>query len=388
MADGLLSISQAGMIRFAKVVTSPPDGLTWENTLVCQEVNPDGKRYGYAQKWNTADVIKVYFKSAYTTHAAQLHDNLNAHVGGSITPTLEIAFPLYSYYSITLDTASWDTAKAYYLLLVATDGTYDTQTYQSEPMVIKASWANHVIIRYTNYDTAFELPYASFAINHYIRVPGRIYGYKPEGQIEVYSNQGVLTKISEVVERVQTLEIDPVPKYLAEKINIALAHDLISVNGTEFVKKAVPNITRFSKTNMMTVTAELTQSYVSGLNSDDEGFDYVGSGGDAWETVKNFTLTGVTGAQSIDVGAYATTFRINDIVFKLLGGVGGTNKAGLTAGGVDVIEETDMSDLVIGNPVSVYCGKVFGYAQDTVYLTLAGAGATYDINLTLIRYKV
>jgi hypothetical protein len=381
MAEGLFTISLANSMRFAKVDSEDP---CWENTLVCQESNPDGHKYGYAQRVVTGDVLKIYFKSDYATFTAQLYDELDAAVGSAISVVTESSYATYSYFSVEIDTAGWNTTKAYYLK-ITTDSTFDVQVYQSEPIMCAAAWANHIKIEYTNLDTAFELDYANLTINHMIRVPGRLYGYKPEGEIDVYSNQGVLTKIREVVERVQILEIEPVPRYLAEKINIALAHDQVLINGKEFVKKSLPSVSRFSKTNMMTVTAEVSQSYVSGLNSDDEGFDYIGSGGDLWEVIKNFTLSGVTGSQTIDVGAYATNFKINNIVFTLLGGTAGSNKVGLTAGADDVMEETDMSDLVIGNPVSVFCEKIFGAGQDTVYFTIPDV--SYDINLTLMRYK-
>lgn len=387
MAEGILTISQAGMIRFAKRETTPTN---WENTLVCEEVNPDGKHYGYAQRFIIGEILKVYFKSGYGTHSAQLKDELGANVGAAITPTLETNYPAASppiaYYSISLDTAAWSASKSYYLVLVGTDVTFDTVTFQSEPIIVKATLPNHVRFQWTNYSTAFELDYSNLNITHFIYVPGRVFGYKPEGDIEVYSNQGILTKIHEVVERVRTLECEPIPMYLCEKINIALAHDVVSLNGKEFVKKALPTTPRFSKTNMHTLTCELTQSYANGINSDDDGFDYISAGGDSWETVKNFPLDGVTGAQSIDVGAYRDDFRINDIVVTLLSGTGGTIKAGLSVGGEDILAETDLSGFVIGNPQSLYCGAAFGAGQDTVYITLTGV--SYDIDLTLLRYKV
>jgi hypothetical protein len=388
MAEGILAISVANPLRFAKVET-PADGANWENTLVCAETVPDGKRYGYAQRFITGDIIKIYFKSAYTTHVAQLYDELDATVGAAITPTTETTYATYSYFSITLDTSAWSVTKAYHLTLVATHATYDTQTYKSEPIIALATLANHLILRYTNYDTNFEIDYSNLVVEHFIRIPARIHLYKPKGEIDVYSNQGILTKIQEIVQRVLVLESEPIPAYLCEKINVAFAHDVISVNGKEFVKESNPSTARFSKTNLYTLSVELTQTYCIGLNSDDEGFDYVGSGGDTWETVKNFPLNGVTGAQTIDVGAYRDDFRINDIVVTVLSGTGGTIKLGLTAGAEDILAETDLSGFVVGNPQSLYCGAVFGPGQDIVYITITPAAAeTYDLDLTLLRYKV
>ena len=388
MAEGILAISLANPLRFAKYEAAPTDGFNWENTLLCAETVPDGKKYGYAQRVLIGDVIKIYFKSAYTTHVCKLYDEANAEVETETVVT-ETTYATHSYFSVTLTTTAWDATKMYYLKLTATHATYDEQVYQSEPMVGYATLTNHVLIRYTNYDTAFEIDYTNLVVDHFIRVPGRMYNYKPKGEMEVYSNGGILTKISETIQRVLTLETDVIPPYLAEKIDVALAHDVVSVNGKEFVKETNPTVNRFSKTNLCTLTCELTQAYVIGLNSDDEGFDYVGSGGDAWETVKNFPLDGVTGAQTIDVGAYKDDFRINDIVVTLLSGTGGTIKAGLTAGAEDVLAETDLSGFVVGNPQSLYCGAVFGYGQDTVYITITPAAAeTYDLDMTLIRYKV
>ncbi len=107
--------------------------------------------------------------------------------------------------------------------------------------------------------------------------------------------------------------------------------------------------------------------------------------GELVEVIKNFPKNGVSGSQNINVGTYSSKFRINDVSFTLLTGVGGINKVGLTAGGSDVIMETDMSDLVINIPVSFYCGKMFGSGQTHVYFFLDGG--TYNIDLTLIRFK-
>ncbi len=388
MAEGIFVISLANSLRFAKVET-PVDGSTWDNTLVCQEENPDGQHYGYAQRLLPTDVIKIWFKSAYTTHVAKIYDHLNTEIS---IPTVVLEtgpYSLYTFYSITIDPVAFDYTKAYYILITATDPSLDTVIWKSEPIMTAASWPNHVTIRYTNFDIAFELDYANdTSIEHLLRVPGRLYSFKPEGEIDVYSNQGFLTKIREVVQRVQVLELEPIPRWLAEKINIALAHDQIWVNGEEFVKKSQPQITRFSKTNLLTMTVDLNQTYVVGLNSDDDGMPCPDTGGTdlGLVVVKNFRITGASGTANQDITAYSAKFVLDKIIVTLTSGSATTIKAGWAAGTEDILFETDISSLEANIPVSLSVEQAPPSTGNKVYFTL-GSG-TFTIDLVLIRYAI
>ena len=129
MAEGILAISLAGSIRFAKYETDPPDGASWENTLVCQESNPDGKHYGYAQRLVIGDIIKVYWKSAYTTHVVKVYDEADVEVE-ELTVTEETTYATYSFFSVTLNTTAYSADKSYYLTLVATRNLRRTELYK------------------------------------------------------------------------------------------------------------------------------------------------------------------------------------------------------------------------------------------------------------------
>ena len=388
MAEGIFAISLANSIRFAKV-ESRPDGPNWDDTLVCQEENVDGKHHGYAQRLLPTDVLKIWFKSIYTTHVAVIYDHLNNAIS-SPTVVLETGpYPLYTFYSITIDPAAWDYTKAYHIIITATDAGLDTQVWRSEPIMTAASWPNHVTIRYTNFDIAFELDYANdTSIEHLIRAPGRLYSFKPEGEIDVYSNQGFLTKIREVVQRVQVLELEPIPRWLAEKVNIALAHDQVWVNGEEFVKKSQPQIARFSKTNLLTMTVDLNQTYVVGLNSDDDGMPCPDSGGPdlGLVVVKNFRVTGVTGSTNIDITAYARKFIVDKIILTLTDGTPDLVRAGWTAGAEDICFETNIESLIQDVPVSLSVEQAPPSTGNKVYFVLSSG--TFTIDLILIRYAI
>ena len=388
MAEGIFAISLANPIRFAKI-ESRPDGANWDDTLVCQEENPDGQHYGYAQRLIIGDVVKFYFKTAYDIHECTVYDFDNNVIAGP-TPVLETGpYPLYSFYSVTIDTTGWSPDLVYKIFLQARSASYDTQNFLSEPIIVAATWNNHVTIRYTNFDIAFELDYANdTSIEHLLRVPGRLYSFKPEGEIDVYSNQGFLTKISEVVQRVQVLELEPIPRWLAEKINIALAHDQIWVNGEEFVKKSQPQIARFSKTNLLTMTVDLNQTYVVGLNSDDDGMPCPDTGGPdlGLVVVKNFRITGATGTANQDITAYSAKFVLDKIIVTLTSGSATTIKAGWAAGTEDILFETDISSLEANIPVSLSVEQAPPSTGNKVYFTL-GSG-TFTIDLVLIRYAI
>jgi hypothetical protein len=77
---------------------------------------------------------------------------------------------------------------------------------------------------------------------------------------------------------------------------------------------------------------------------------------------------------------------MNDIVLTLKSGTGGTVKVGWTVGGTEIMELTDISGMTVNIPEDFECISI--PTSSTVYITLTGSGATYDVNATMLRYKV
>jgi len=125
---------------------------------------------------------------------------------------------------------------------------------------------------------------------------------------------------------------------------------------------------------------------------DDEGVNVYVAGGeiepcaDELIVVKNFRAGGVTGTTHIDITAYAREFMIDQIIFTNTAGAPTTGKAGWTAGAGDVMWETDLSSLVVNIPKSVSIKMVPPNTATEVHFTIPGA--TYNIDIIMIRYKI
>jgi len=219
--------------------------------------------------------------------------------------------------------------------------------------------------------------------------------YITEGEVRGFQSDGVqwhtiyMISSNLPVKAFKTIAIDPEISCTWDDLAVTASYyndtlNLFSGAGMSLIADAQTKSIRF-----ICNIAEQIQSDWAQTNS--LALDYIKNKPEIFgESIKNFELIDVSMEQEIDVTTYANDFRILDIVITLKSGVAGIIKVGLTYGGQDVIVETNVDDLIINDPVSIYCGKVFPIttSETIVYFDLGSdSEVLFDINLTLIRYK-
>ena len=268
----------------------------------------------------------------------------------------------------------------YYIQIVGTDAVYATVTHKSEGFQVNTSLEFHLKIDYLNFETAYDIDYTNNTITNTIWIPATLKDYDPGGEIDVYSNQGRETKLSEESVRILKFRTDFIPRSLSEKITTALAHDTVEVNNVEFVSNEKPE-TDSNPSNQVELTVKLTQVQVIGLNDDDQGFDS-GGGSVSTDDVKPLILEGVTGAQQL---TNDINFSVAQVIFNLATGASATVKAGWTVGGSEIMSQKTITQTN---------RKTYGVAvappaagNTTIYVTIGGVGSTVDVMIQTVRYK-
>jgi len=140
--------------------------------------------------------------------------------------------------------------------------------YRSERFKVETQ-PDYLLIEWRNSVSGFQMDYSSGLI-HVMQIEGTFDDYGTGGSSSVYSNQGEETKLKEIVQRVFTLNCQ-VPGYIADILINALAHDRFYINEIEYVSVKAANLTRLGRTDLYTLTAELTQKTIVGLNTHDVG---------------------------------------------------------------------------------------------------------------------
>ena len=140
--------------------------------------------------------------------------------------------------------------------LVATDPNFGTKTFLSEQINVQLKRADLLEIRYKN-STNTDINYAT-GIEHLIRVPfNKLQGkYDDESETQKTDTTAILLG-SELFELDEIL-LEPNTKEIWRKINIALSHDTISVNGVGYVKSAgFTTEGPLGETNLYVLTASM-----------------------------------------------------------------------------------------------------------------------------------
>ncbi len=125
-------------------------------------------------------------------------------------------------------------AGKYYLTISGTDLQFDPFSARSEPIELATEHPDTLLLEYVNKDNAFLMDYTTGIVNK-LRISARVGLPRNAGQI-VGMEDSVrrYIKLNEYVTRIHDFEVWDVPFYLMEKIQIALAHDTVTINGIAF----------------------------------------------------------------------------------------------------------------------------------------------------------
>jgi len=120
--------------------------------------------------------------------------------------------------------------------LVASDPNFGTKTFLSEQINVQLKRADLLEIKYKN-STNTDINYST-GITHLIRVPFNKLSGKYEDESETYKTDTTAILLGSELFELDEILLEPNTKEIWRKINIALSHDTIEVNGVGYVKSA------------------------------------------------------------------------------------------------------------------------------------------------------
>lgn len=199
-------------------------------------------------------------------------------LSGVLTSALKNSYSDYDFWEFTMTFSSASLGISYYFKITNVPVVSVDKPWQSEPIQIIEDDSHMYLLEWYNYDVTtgrannnFEMDYST-GIVPFMRILGVFKEYSPKVEISVYDNLSEATKLKERVQRTLAFKTDSIPRYIAEKLTIATAHDMFCINQVAFVREEEPEIEPL-ESNMTQFSAVLTQQNVIGLNTSDIGFN-------------------------------------------------------------------------------------------------------------------
>ena len=287
-------ISIASSIRFRK-----EDGLlpSFDNLQFNDESFRGGVMGKYFQKVYDTDTVTIQAK---LTEGQLLNMQYSLNCWGAwqaMTGETKVTDGAdYDYFEVNIDFSAFSANTVQFRAVITEDESV-VETWISEPVeILTEEDAGLLQVEFYNIDNAFEVDYST-EIVHILRIEGRLKEYKAGGEASIFDNQSEITKIKDEVRRVLTLQTEPIPRYLAEMLAVALAHDKLFINEVEFVTDSKPEIEN-SASNFVIFTAQLIQRNIIGLNTHDVGHDC-----DSTATSDTMVLQELENATAVPAGA-------------------------------------------------------------------------------------
>lgn len=181
----------------------------------------------------------------------------------------------YDVYEINLNWGDYGNGN-YYLKLEGSDPQLVSMATQSEPIQIAASFGSShtpefVKFEFSNIENAYKMFYETGIVNQ-VTAEADLQPGDLGGEVTVMddSERRVL-KLNEYVTRIANLTTDAIPAYLAERLTLMFAHDIILVNGIQYATTDKPTIERNTDDNLCLFKAKLRAVNFIAENGDDGG---------------------------------------------------------------------------------------------------------------------
>jgi len=219
-----------------------------------------------------------------------------------------------------------------------------TVKHTSEWQEVIEETDGYLKIEWTNLDllsNSFEFDYltaAAIANVNYMLVKGRLLDYEPSGEETVYDNQEKTEIIKANYYRGLSLELEVIPRQIAEIIGIATRHDEFQVNEVSFVASEIPEMEMFGAA--IQFKAILKQPLILGINTHDIGFDCDSTTTDMIEN------KGFEDASGSDSAAVTEGYGLTQIVAKTLSG-SPVLKVGYTVGGDEIVRSRTIGNTIL-----------------------------------------
>jgi len=285
----------------------------------------------------------------------------------------------YRYYELDIAMTSYTLVK---FKAVIMESETVVETWLSEPVEIVTDDGSYLQIEFFNLENNFHCYYTNPTeadrLSHLIILKGRLRKYKPAGETSVYDNQDEVVKTKSEVKRILTLETEAIPAYLAEMLIIATEHDKFFINEVEFVAEKKPDY-ESGNGPLASLTCDLTQRDVIGLNAHDTGYDCDAiSGGD----MIHLQELAASGQKSF---AITDDYMILSLTGRRVAG-SPVIKAGTTPGGDDVLLGMSLTASYITEVALIPVDKA-SISGGTLYVTISGAGATANIDILTVKNR-
>ena len=238
----------------------------FDNRLLHQETFTDYNVRPYLQKVSSSDNVLIQFATDLTTITAKVYDIngtlvIDKSSGISSPPIVEST--TFNIYNLIF---SLSVQGNYYLELTFTDGE-DSQVWQSEWFQIDGYVTENLTkIEYNTGDNDG----ISYLNNEtfIIRIEGRFAEVDNDQEKEVYENYDEsLTNLNAFAIRKPTLELGAVPRYMIEKLNLALTHEVFKVNDVKYQTKEPAD------TEFITAETNITNLYTGKLKLQQEDYE-------------------------------------------------------------------------------------------------------------------
>lgn len=371
-----ITISKANPLRW---VHNDGQRASFDNTLLENESFAGVTVKSYCHKFVNGDEIPIQLKLSGSGSGNEVivMKWVNG-TGTALTATGTTVYTDFTIYEYLLTVATGDN---FYLTAYT-----DNDSWTSETVDVEASLTNYAKLEWFNYDPltnneSFEFDYqttqAQASVN-FCYIKSNLFEYSLSGERSVFDNQEEKVILRRSIFRRLKFETDIIPRWEAEKLAIAMSHDVFVVNDVAFTCEEDPSIERAGKSNMVIFNAVLTQKSVLGLNTHDIGFDC--------ETMATSGIINLT-----ETGSGAKTFAITDDYLILsITGVRTAGSpvitAGTTPGGTDVLYGMSLSASNITEVATVGFDKE-SLADGNLYITISGSGATATIHVLTLKNR-
>lgn len=232
----MIQIPLSNSLRMVRTDNADSQIQNFDNRLLYQEVYSDYTDFPYAQPFIDTDDILVQFASDEGTPTAILLNEAGEQVGDKTSDVtqvftgadfniynLKFNVAVYGFYQLVL---TWTTGKVFKSDFFEI-GNFDND---KDYLKIEYNTSTNDGILYNN-DESFV-----------IRLKGRLIEYVPGQEKTTYANfaQSLDTLQSYPV-RGAKVEFGLMPRYMLEKLNLAIAHNVFKINDVAYVSKDAPD---------------------------------------------------------------------------------------------------------------------------------------------------
>lgn len=224
-----VQIPLSNTLRMVRTDNQGSNLQNFDNRLLHQEDYIGYYAIPYSQKISSSDNILVQYSTDYTTVTAKIYDINDDLVSDKTSNISEIlSSTTFNYYDLLFTIA---TEGFYYLILDFDSG---TEIYQSEIFQIDGFDEDRYLKIEYNTNENDGIVYNNNQ-TFIIRVEGRLVEYDPGQNKETYTNYNEsLVNLNSYPKRGVKMEYGPLSRYMIEKLNLALAHEVFKINDVEY----------------------------------------------------------------------------------------------------------------------------------------------------------